>query len=127
MEAKGVPCKGATDAGLDLDAFRQFLQRGRQPLNAHMHRGQAAGKRARLANGLGEQVPDICGLWRRWMLGVRQRFLQCFGHHHRAGQVLAQAVVQVLPDAALFAVADFKNLMLQPFALRDVLGNPAMR
>ena len=42
------------------------------------------------------------------------------GHESDAGQLLADAVVQIVADAALLAVADFQNFPFQPLAFGDV-------
>ena len=49
-----------------------------------------------------------------------QFLLQHLAHQFDARQMLAQAVVQILPDAALLAVADLEDFLFQPFALGDV-------
>ncbi len=36
------------------------------------------------------------------------------------GQVLANPVVEILPDPLLFPSADLQDLFLEPFAFRDV-------
>ena len=42
------------------------------------------------------------------------------GHERDAGEVLAEAVMQILADAALFTCADFEQRSLQLLALGDV-------
>ena len=47
----------------------------------------------------------------------RQLLAQDLPRQGHARQMLAQAVVQVVADALLFALADAQNLLLQPHAL----------
>ena len=57
----------------------------------------------------------------RRVAGARRQFLlQHLAHHFNPGQVLAKAVVQIVPDAALLAFADFQDFPFQPFAFGDV-------
>ena len=51
---------------------------------------------------------------------LRQLLLLHLAHECDAGQVLAQAVMQVLPDPPLFAGTDFQDRLLQPLALGDI-------
>ena len=46
--------------------------------------------------------------------------LQSFGHQLDAGEVLADTIVQVLAEAALFGFADLQDPAFEPLALGDV-------
>ena len=55
-----------------------------------------------------------------------QRFRQGLAFQFDARQILADAIVQVLPDAALFHFADLQDFLLQSLALRDSIAAPVM-
>ena len=41
-------------------------------------------------------------------------------HESDSGQVLTKSIVQFLPEALLFAIADFKNFAFKSFASSDL-------
>ena len=59
----------------------------------------------------------VSGLRKRLL---RELLLLNFAHEGNAGQMLAQTIMQVLPDPALLTRADFQDFLFQMFAFGDV-------
>ena len=115
-----ITLKNTADPGPFGDVVRQVLEGGHQTFGFHLHRVKPPRQVARQRNSLLDQLDHfarIGGLGQR--LG-RQAFAQHLAGQRRARQVLAQAVMQIVPNPALFPLADLENLLLQPLALRHL-------
>jgi hypothetical protein len=76
----------------------------------------------------------ICSACAAWAFGfLLQRFRQGLAFQFDPRQVLADAIVQILPDPALLHFADLQNFLFQPLPLRHLhgragdAGDPAQR
>ena len=88
----------------------------------HLHRRDSAREVAGQRDAVLDQADDFVRI-----RGFRERpggefLLQHLPGQRRARQVLAKAVVQVVPDAALLALADFHDHFFEPFTLGHFLG-----
>ena len=94
----------------------QFLERGHEPLGAEPDGIEPAADAAGLGDGLVQEGADLPrgGRFRALLRG--ERLFQGIGAERNADQLLAQAVVNILPDARLFAVADLQRGFLGPDA-----------
>ena len=106
-------------------AVSQLLERARQAVPFDSHRCHAVCERARDRDALPQRMAHLPRLLLKpptsgRQVGRRQIFQQEKALHLQCRQLLAEAVVQIMPDALLLPVADFQELRLQPPALRDV-------
>ena len=112
--------KLALDLMSRLDPHRKVLERGAQSARLQRHQIKPARHRARLRDGLAQQLGN-----HHRVRPLRQGLLRQFGRQlprgeRHAHQVLAQAVMQVLADAPLLAVADLGNLAFETLPGADV-------
>src|SRR2546423_9532932 len=119
MQSHGRVLNGNFFVGLQparhgpMRLLNQCRQRGDQTGRFDLHRMQAAGDRARFRHSVIDQVRDLFNVLHLddWMLlepeGDRA------SHERDGSKMLAQAVVQLLPEAALFAVTDGKDFAFQ--------------
>ncbi len=102
-------------------ARSQMFERFRQAAAFQVHRRQAARQGARALNRVRQQVGDlrdVRGVLRRL---ARQLHLQAFQQQRQAGELLAEAVVQVAAEPALLAIGNLQDLLLQLASRRDLL------
>jgi hypothetical protein len=93
-----------------LDARRKILERDGQPVGVELKRLQATRDVAGAVDGLLNKINKIGGAACFIGLKREQPLVQDTSHASDSGEVLAQVVVKVLPDALPFALAGFENL-----------------
>ena len=126
---RGVADEAAFDPAGLVSHVRELLERDRQPVCSQVYCGEAASERTCESNALTQGLthlphpflkflPIICERTRR------QIRLQEEAFHLQRGQLLAEPVVQILPNAPLFAVGDCKQLSFKAPPLRDIPQDP---
>ena len=73
-----------------------------------------------LVPALVDQGHDLGGGRRLFQRLLGEPLFERFTHECNSGQVLTEAIVQVLPDSALFTVTDFRDGSFQALALSDI-------
>src|SRR6266568_6519773 len=91
----------------------QRCERCDQTGRFHFHRMQAAGDRARFRHSIIDQVRDLFNVLHFDDSMLLESQSDRASHERDGSKMLAQAVVQLLPDAALFAVTDGKDFAFQ--------------
>ena len=81
---------------------------------------QGAGKVARVDNSVVRQLRDFIDITYFDDAMVFQTQGNRTRHESDSGQVLTKSIVQFLPEAMLFAIADFKNFAFKSFASSDL-------
>ena len=94
-------------------AAREFLERQRQAAAIEGHRRQAARQRARREDGVVDQQRDFLDRRRQRRRLALGAILEAAQQQRDAGELLAEAVVQVVADALLLAVADLEHFALE--------------
>src|SRR2546425_4310717 len=112
--------KSAVDVKQLFHVDRQFAQSTHQAMGFKLDGIKSSGQVARLRQSLGDELRNFRrgGSFRQGLL--RQTFLQRTAEESDAGKALPEAVMQVLANALLFAVADFEDVFLQSFAVSDL-------
>src|SRR5207302_3407456 len=87
------------------------------------NRKKAAGDAASLGDDFIEKAADFLGLDRFAHAAFLEFIREVGSHESDSGQLLADAVVKVMADAALFPVADFEDLAFEPFAFGDIASD----
>ena len=116
-----VALEHAADLSRIRDVGGQVPEGNHQTLGFHLHRIKPAGQVARQRDSLLDQLDHFAGVG-----GFRQRlggeaFAQYLPSQGRAREVLAEAVMQLVSDPALFPLANPQNLLLQPLTFRHLL------
>ncbi len=122
-----IASEGARDRVQRPDIRRQDLQRCGEPHLREACRVETAREVAGVADRLLQQCGDLrCGRRRR-VAAPSQLAGKGRAQRGDAGQVLAQAVMQLPPHALLFPVAGFDQLAFKPLLAGDVAGRGANR
>ncbi len=106
---------------MSVQRATRVLQRFGQTAAFQIHRRQTARQRARALNRARHQIGDLGDLRRVLRRLSRHLHLEAFHQQRQTGELLAQAVVQIAAEAALLAIGDFEDLLLQLFALSHFL------
>ena len=93
-----------------------MLQRFRQSAALEIDRREAARERTRALNRAREQIADLRDLRRVLRRFARQLHFETLQQQRQAGELLAEAVVQVAAEAALLAIRDLQDLLLERLA-----------
>ena len=105
--------EAAADSEAITGGFGQFFQGRRQTFRFQANGEEAARQLTRLGDGLIEAIGYSPRHLRLWSSMRAEFVLQRVGVEGEAYQVLAKAVVYVLANAGVLAVADLKDLVLQ--------------
>jgi hypothetical protein len=116
--------KRASRAASALNELGKFRERVAEVAIFERDGSKAAGETARLDDGLANVLIELArgGEERRSGEGFAERI----GHERKRGEVLADAVVQIVPNGAALALADFQEFTLQPPALGFRLRKPPL-
>src|SRR5882672_12438201 len=112
-----VAVETAGDARRGRRAFGELPQRGREPVGLGRHRGHSPRQAANVLEGALEPVGQATGP--ADLFGLLQDVRQALAEEPQAGELLAQAVVQLLRDDALLLPDRLGIVFLQALALDD--------
>src|SRR5262249_51632314 len=100
----------------------EFIERLHQAVRTHLDRMQTLGHAARQGDRLLDIVDDAARVRRLRNPTLRKLFRQHMARERGTGEVLTESVVQILPDSALFALADLEKVALQALTFRNLTG-----
>src|SRR5262245_39975821 len=112
--------EATADAEQVLDLAGPPLERRHEPVGVGHNRQEAARQLPGLVDRLVHEADDLLDFGCLRNAVGRELTLQHLAHERDAGQVLAEAVVQVATDLPLLPGADLENRLFHPLALGDV-------